>query len=64
MSRSAPLPCAGHCRHFTPESSHCRLHGKGIEAPFEQRCERHEVMEEFAVRSNMSLQSGLDFDLT
>ncbi|MBB4013014.1 hypothetical protein [Niveibacterium umoris] len=59
-----PLPCAAQCRHFAPESSHCRLHGKGIEAPFEQRCERHEVMDEYAVRSDMSLQLRIDFDLS
>ncbi|QSI77628.1 MULTISPECIES: hypothetical protein [Niveibacterium] len=62
MSATLPLPCAGRCRHFAPESSHCHLHGKGIEAPFEQRCDHHEVMESFSVSSNLSLLDGLDLD--
>jgi len=43
------------------ESSHCRLHGKGIEAPFEQRCDRHEMSEQSPVGSHRLLLDGTHY---
>lgn len=60
MNALSPLPCAGLCRHFAPDSSHCRLHGKGIEQPFEQRCDQHEIANETTLLGQSLLGYGTD----